>query len=134
MINKKLQITMDKLQTIYNQKNKKPYDLEERTLMFAKDVIRFCKKLDSDVINVRLIGQVIRSAGSVGANYREANEALSKKDFVHRIRITRKEAKESSYWLMLLRRLILKWERILIFCTGRLVNCEIFFLQFWKKL
>jgi four helix bundle protein len=54
------------------------------------------------VINKELIGQLIRAGGSVGANYREANDALSKKDFNHRIKITRKEAKESHYWLELL--------------------------------
>ena len=46
--------------------------------------------------------QLIKSSGSVGANYREANEALSKKDFVMRIKISRKEAKESEYWLRLI--------------------------------
>ena len=62
-----------------------------------------CKKLSRDVINIRLIGQLINASGSIGANYREANEALSKKDFLHRMRITRKECKESSYWLELLK-------------------------------
>ncbi len=56
-----------------------------------------------DVINIKLIGQLINAAGSVGANYREANEALSKKDFLHRMKITRKECKESTYWLELLK-------------------------------
>lgn len=51
---------------------------------------------------MKLIGQLISSSGSVGANYREANESLSKRDFVHRMKITRKECKESSYWLALL--------------------------------
>jgi four helix bundle protein len=75
------------------------FDLEERTLEFAKRVIRLCKKLSRDSINRELIGQLIRASGSVGANYREANDALSKKDFTQRIRITRREAKESHYWL-----------------------------------
>ncbi len=81
-------------------KNSKPkYDLEERTLEFFKAVIRLCKKLPKDAVNVEIIRQLIRAAGSVGANYREANEAISKKDFSHRIKISRKEAKESHYWL-----------------------------------
>ena len=79
----------------------KPYDLEERTLEFAKGIIRLCKKLTKDVINTRLIAQLINASGSVGANYREANEALSRKDFVHRMKITRKECKETSFWLEL---------------------------------
>lgn len=74
----------------------KPYDLEDRTLEFAQEVIRLCKKVPRDVISLRVIGQLVDSAGSVGANYREANEALSKKDFVHRMKISRKECKESS--------------------------------------
>jgi len=81
----------------------KPHNLEERTLEFAKGIIMLCKKLSRDVINIRLIGQLINASGSIGANYREANEALSKKDFLHRMRITRKECKESSYWLELLK-------------------------------
>ncbi len=80
----------------------KEYDLEERTEKFAKDVLQFCKKLPKDTINLELISQVVRASGSVGANYIEANESLSKKDFFHRIKICRKEAKESRYWLRLI--------------------------------
>jgi four helix bundle protein len=78
------------------------YDLEERTLKFAKDIIQFCKKLTRSTVNIPLVDQLIRSAGSVGANYIEANESLSKKDFYHRIKICRKEIKESRYWLKLI--------------------------------
>ena len=81
----------------------KPYDLEKRTLEFAKDVIRLCKSLPKNIISTKIISQVVRSSGSVGANYREANEKLSKKDFIHRMRIARKECKETSYWLELLK-------------------------------
>ncbi len=81
----------------------KPYDLEDRTLKFAQEVIRLCKKVPRDVISLRVVGQLVDSAGSVGANYREANEAVSKKDFVHRMKISRKECKESTYWLELLK-------------------------------
>jgi four helix bundle protein len=83
--------------------NKKPFDLEERTVEFAKGIIRLCKRIPKDVISVRIIGQLVRSSGSVGANYREATEAVSKKDFIHRMKITRKECKETSYWLELLK-------------------------------
>ena len=78
------------------------FDLEKRTLEFSKNVIRLCKQLPKNVINNEFIGQLIRASGSIGANYREANDALSKKDFKHRIKITRKEAKEAHYWLELL--------------------------------
>ena len=77
----------------------KQYDLEERTLKFAKKVRAFVKKLPRTTANNEDGRQLIRSSGSVGANYIEANEALSKKDFVMRIKICRKEAKESRYWL-----------------------------------
>lgn len=78
-------------------------DLEERTLEFAKSIIRLCKVLPRNTINIELIKQLVRSSGSIGANYREANEALGKKDFVHRLRIARKEAKETNYWLELIK-------------------------------
>jgi four helix bundle protein len=73
--------------------NQKQYDLEERTLEFAKNVITFTKVLPRTVANRELVKQLVRSCGSVGANYIEANESLSKKDFVMRIKICRKEAK-----------------------------------------
>jgi four helix bundle protein len=82
--------------------NSKTYDLEDRTLEFAKAVRVFVRKLKLDVANIEDAKQVVRSSGSVGANYIEANDALSKKDFVMRIKICRKEAKESRYWLRLI--------------------------------
>ena len=82
--------------------SEKKYDLEERTLSFAKAVIDIVNKLEKTVPNREMSTQLVRSSGSVGANYYiEANEALSKKDFVYRIKICRKEAKESCYWLKL---------------------------------
>lgn len=77
------------------------YDLEERTFQFAKQVREFVKKLPRTIVNLEDSRQLVNSSSSVGANYREANEALSKKDFVMRIKICRKEAKESRYWLRL---------------------------------
>ena len=82
--------------------NHKLYDLENRTFEFAKHVILFTKGLKRSLSNSEDAKQVIRSSGSVGANYIEANESLSKKDFVMRIKICRKEAKESAYWLQLI--------------------------------
>ena len=82
--------------------DKPKYDLEERTTEFAKRVVRLCRSLSKDSINNRLNGQAVGSAGSVGANYREANDALGKKDFLHRMRISRKEAKETIHWLELI--------------------------------
>jgi four helix bundle protein len=80
--------------------NSKPvYELEERTFQFAKAVRLFVKTLPKTIANIEDIKQLVKSSGSVGANYREANESLSKKDFVMRIKICRKEAKESAYWV-----------------------------------
>ena len=78
------------------------FDLEDRTLEFAKRVIRMCKDLPSNTVNFKLIDQIIRSAGSIGANYREANDSLGKKDFMMRMKISRKEAKETNFWLELI--------------------------------
>lgn len=80
----------------------KTYDLEERTFEFAKRCRAFVKKLRKTIANLEDGRQLIKASGSVGANYIEANEALSKKDFVLRVKISRKEAKESRYWLRLL--------------------------------
>jgi len=84
------------------QNSKPVYDLEERTFQFAKDVRLFVKALPKTIADIEDGKQVIKASGSVGANYREANKALSKKDFVMRIKIYRKEAKESAYWLRLI--------------------------------
>jgi len=84
------------------EENSKRFDLEERTFHFARRTRGFVKTLAKTIANVEDARQVIRSSGSVGANYIEANEALSKKDFVLRIKICRKEAKESRYWLRLI--------------------------------
>jgi four helix bundle protein len=86
--------TTDKLQT-------KQYDLEDRTFNFAKDVREFARQIPRTIASIEDTKQVVRASGSVGANYIEANESLSKKDFLMRIKICRKEAKESRYWLRL---------------------------------
>jgi len=82
--------------------NPKRYDLEDRTFAFAKACRAFIKKLPKTIGNIEDARQAIRASGSVGANYIEANEALSEKDFICRIKICRKEAKESRYWVRLL--------------------------------
>ena len=80
----------------------KQYDLEERTYKFAKNVREFIKKLPKNTTNYEDCSQLTRSSGSIGANYIEANESLSKKDFVMRIKISRKESKETIFWLKLI--------------------------------
>ena len=82
--------------------NNTKFDLEDRTQDYARSVRKFIKGLPFNPISQSDLSQLLRSSGSVGANYIEANEALSKKDFVHRMKICRKEVKESCYWLRLL--------------------------------
>jgi len=85
-----------------DSENPKRYDLEDRTFEFARRTRAFVKQLPRSISNAEDVKQVVRSTGSVGANYIEANESLSKKDFVMRIKISRKEAKESRFFLRLI--------------------------------
>ena len=78
------------------------YDLEERTTKFSESVIDLTKKWPKNEISLPIIGQLIRAATSIGANYCEANGASSKKDFANKISISKREAKETQYWLRLL--------------------------------
>ena len=80
----------------------KPFDLEERTLLFAQDVRKLIRKLPRDVCNIEDARQLAKASGSVGANYIEANESMSRKYFVAKARISRREAKESRFFLRLL--------------------------------
>ena len=77
-------------------------ELESRCLKFAIDVRDFCKGIKHDTINLVYIKQVIRSSSSIGANYIEANEKLGRQDLLMHLRISRKEAKETQYWMNLL--------------------------------
>jgi len=81
----------------------KVYNLEERTYIFAKNCRLLIKKLNKTVPSIEDGKQLIKSSGSIAANYIEANEKLGNKDFVFRLKIARKEAKESLLWLKLLR-------------------------------
>jgi len=90
----------------------KPYDLKERTFEFARDCRLLISTLPKTVSNIEDGKQLVRSSGSVGANYIEANENLGDKDLKFRIKIARKEAKESLYWLQLLKALNPKSEAI----------------------
>ncbi len=78
------------------------FDLGERTYEFARNVRRLVKQIPRTIGNFEDGKQLVRSSGSVGANYIEANEALGDKDFLCRLKISRKESKESHYWLRLL--------------------------------
>jgi len=85
---------------ILNFKQNK-YDLEERCLLFSKRINQYVNKLPKTIPNLENGRQLVRAGGSIGSNYIEANESLSKKDFIMRIKISKKEAKESRFWLRL---------------------------------
>lgn len=78
---------------------KRRFDLEERTQKFSRDIRLFIRNVPKKFENLEDLKQLLRSSGSVAANFIEANEAESKKDFRHRIKICRKETKESRFWL-----------------------------------
>ncbi|MEI8343677.1 MAG: four helix bundle protein [Candidatus Moraniibacteriota bacterium] len=78
------------------------YNLEERTAIYGENIIAFCKSVKQDTITRPIVGQLIRSGTSVGANYCEANNASSKKDFQNKIFICKKEAQETKYWLRMI--------------------------------
>ncbi len=87
-----------------SEKPDKPYDLEERTAIFGEQVIDMLKRVPETAITRSLIDQLSRCSGSVGANYIEANDALSQKDFRYRVRVCRKESKECKHFLRLIAR------------------------------
>lgn len=82
------------------------YDLEERTTVLSENIIQLCKAMEKNILTTPLISQLIRSGTSIGANYSEANGASSKKDFINKIYLCKKETKETLYWLRLLGKLI----------------------------
>jgi|SRR3989344_4937780 len=86
-----------------NLQTKKVYDLEQRTFIFSENIINIVKKIKVTPVNSRIIDQIVGSSTSIGANYSEANEAESKQDFIHKISICKKEAKETRYWLRILK-------------------------------
>ncbi len=78
------------------------FNLSERTTLFAKECVLFAKELQNNIINYNLIIQFIKSSTSIGANYMEADCVESRKDFMHKIGICKKEAKETTYWLKII--------------------------------
>ncbi|MCE7936472.1 four helix bundle protein [Candidatus Saccharibacteria bacterium CPR2] len=79
------------------------YQLEDRTIKFGQDIITLCRSAKIDIISRPIVTQLIRSGTSIGANYAEANNASSKKDFRNKIYIAKKEAQETTYWLKILK-------------------------------
>lgn len=92
----------NKVQLLNDQETKKKFDLEDRTLIFSQNIIRLIKSLKKDMVSIPILSQLMRAATSIGANCCEATEAGSKKDFINKITIAKKEAKETRYWLKLM--------------------------------
>jgi len=89
-----------------NDGGKKPYDLEERTAVFGEEVIDFAKKFPVNEVTCELIPQLVKAARSVGANYCEADDAGSKKEFRYRISLSKRESRETKLWLRLIARAV----------------------------
>ncbi|HEY4483311.1 MAG TPA: four helix bundle protein [Candidatus Paceibacterota bacterium] len=82
----------------------KAYDLGERAANFGGEIIDFCRSLPQDNVTKPLISQLVRAGTSIGANYAEADEASSRKDFINKVCIAKKEARETRYWLQMIAR------------------------------
>jgi four helix bundle protein len=95
------------------------YDLEERCAKFGENIIKFCRTIKYDDIARPIIKQIVRSATSIGANYMEANQASSKKDFKNKIRICQKEANETKHWLRM----------IATACPDKKVPCRLYWQE-----
>ena len=80
-----------------------PFDLEERMAKFGEDIVIFCRSLNVDHVSRPIVSQLVKSATSIGANYAEANNASSKKDFRNKVHIAKKEVQETKHWLRMLR-------------------------------
>lgn len=84
------------------ESGKPPFDLEERTALFGEMAIDFCRTVKEDSVTRPLISQLVRSGTSVGANYSEADEAVSRKEFMNKIGTCKKESKESKHWIRMI--------------------------------
>ena len=85
-----------------DQSGRPEFDLEERTAVFGETIVRFAKKIPCNPVTISLISQIVRSGTSVGANYCEADDAVSKKDFKNKIGTCRKESRETKLWLRMI--------------------------------
>jgi len=86
--------------------NNKPYDLDERTALFGEAVIDFAKTIPVNPVTSRLIPQLVAAGTSVGANYGEADDAVSKKDFQYKISISKREARETKFFIRMIVRAV----------------------------
>jgi four helix bundle protein len=115
------------------QNYKPKYDLEERTAKFGELIIVFCKKLPKTIITIPLIGQLIKSSTSIGANYCEADCAESKKDFEHKIGICKKESNESKHWLRMIAAAIPEFNNEALMLMQEATELSLIFIAIIKK-
>ena len=104
--------------------NVKKYDLEERTAKFGEEIVKFAQKIPSNEVNKPITSQLVRAGTSVGANYCEADSANSKKDFVYKIALCKKESKETKHWLRIASVAVpnLKDEAVVLWREGNELN------------
>jgi len=109
------------------------YDLEERTAVFAENVIVFVRRIPLDAVTDSMVRQLVRSSTSIGANYCEANDAESKKDFKHKIALCRKESKETKYWLRMIAKAMpdLRDSSVILWREAKELN--MIFSAIWRK-
>jgi four helix bundle protein len=112
---------------------KASFDLQERTARFGEAIIHFAKKIPINPVNTRLVSQLVGSGTSVGANFCEADDSVSKKDFKNKIGICRKESKETKYWLRMIAAAEpgLKAEARILWQEAREIN--LIFGAIWRK-
>jgi four helix bundle protein len=113
---------------------KKPvYDLEERTAKFGEAIIRFAKKIPQNPVNNRLIDQMVGAGTSIGANYCEADDGVSKKDFKNKIGTCKKEARETKYFLRMVATAEenLKSEARVLWCEAK--ELHLIFCKIWRS-
>jgi four helix bundle protein len=108
MTNDECRMTNDRIEVcdlrVEERRNDIKYDLEERTALLAQRVIDFALELERNPVTLPLISQLVRAATSIGANYCEADDAETKRDFRHKIGLCRKEERETKYWFRMIAR------------------------------
>lgn len=115
-------------------KTSKVYDLEERTARFGESIIKLCREIPKDEITKPLINQLVRAATSVGANYCEADDSVSKKDFKNKIGICKKESRESKHFLRMLAVAVPNFTDILRVNWKEAKELNLIFNAIFKKL
>jgi four helix bundle protein len=115
-------------------KTVKKYDLEERTAKFGEDIIGLCQKIPINVITRPIINQLVRAATSVGANYCEADDAVSKKDFKNKIGICKKESRESKHFLRMLAKAVPRFREDVSIRSQEAKELNLIFNSIFRKL